>query len=293
MIVQNGVTLTILSGCTIQFDDTAFDLQVNGTLNVQGTAGAPVLFQPSPGKSEWGGIYLLGGDADAPSSLQYAILEKGASSYFSVTGSSMLRIEDTSASIAHCTFRNSKYDAIHLENSNTSISNCTFQDNTEDAIQMDVDSSPALTANTATGNGFNATRVDRGTLSKDIVWKVSNLPYLIHDDITVAQDLELTIEAGTVIQFYANSTDLIVQGTLTAVGTAAAPIVFTSLAIPRIRLGGAFIWEHPPEAPVWNTARFATVDRTTSPTLWTRCSARKTALPPWSTARSRIPNPMV
>jgi len=92
VIVQDGVTLTILSGCTIQFDNSAFDLQVNGTLSVLGTAGAPVLFQPSAGKTEWGGIYIVGGDADALSSLQYAIIEKGASSYFSVTGASMLQI---------------------------------------------------------------------------------------------------------------------------------------------------------------------------------------------------------
>ncbi len=229
LIVQNGVILTILNGCTIQFDDTAFDLQVNGTLSVQGTAGSPVLFQPSAGKTEWGGIYLVGGDADALSSLQYAIVEKGASNYFSVTGASMLRIEDTSATVSHCTFRNSKYDAIHLENSNSSITNCTFQDNTEDAIQMDVDSSPTLTSNTASGNGFNGTRIDRGTLSKDMLWKVSNLPYLIHDDVVVAQAFELTIEPGTVIQFYDSYADLVVQGTLTAIGTEALPIVFTSL----------------------------------------------------------------
>lgn len=240
--VQNGVTLTILSGCTIQFTDTSHDLQVNGTLSVQGTAGAPVLFQPSPGKTEWGGIYIVGGDADAPSSLHYAILEKGASSYFSVSGPSMLRIEDASPSITYCTFRNSKYDAIHLRNSGAPISYCTFLDNTEDAMQMDAGSSPVLTANTASGNGFNGTRIDGGTLSKNIVWKGSNLPYLIHDDITVAQAFTLTIEAGNRVQFNANSTDLIVQGTLTAVGTASQPIVFTSLGdSPEKSWGGVYL----------------------------------------------------
>jgi hypothetical protein len=56
---------------------------------------------------------------------------------------------------------------------------------------------------------------------------------LIVDDVTIQASGEISIEAGSKIQFDYYSSDLIVYGDFTAVGTEASPVVFTSSkAIP-------------------------------------------------------------
>ncbi|HCS92125.1 MAG TPA: hypothetical protein DIW77_19360, partial [Chromatiaceae bacterium] len=56
--VANGTTLTIAPGTEIQFAANA-TLNVQGALDAQGTATAPIHFEPLAGESQpWGGITL-------------------------------------------------------------------------------------------------------------------------------------------------------------------------------------------------------------------------------------------
>jgi RHS repeat-associated protein len=78
-----------------------------------------------------------------------------------------------------------------------------------------------------------------GALAQDTTWTNDNV-YLITGDVTVPLGVTLTINAGTVIQFQANSDDtsggnetalselIITNGSLVAQGTASAPILLTS-----------------------------------------------------------------
>ncbi|MDA8137500.1 MAG: right-handed parallel beta-helix repeat-containing protein [Desulfobacteraceae bacterium] len=65
------------------------------------------------------------------------------------------------------------------------------------------------------------------TYSANTVLTRDGGPYIIQGSLTIAQNVTLTIEPGTVIKMGANS-QLVVNGSLKAVGTAANRIVFTS-----------------------------------------------------------------
>jgi cysteine-rich repeat protein/parallel beta-helix repeat protein len=78
-----------------------------------------------------------------------------------------------------------------------------------------------------------------GTLWSNTSLAVSNSPYRLDGDLTVAPGVTLTIEAGTMLQFLANSDimaagtnttrgELIVRGKIVADGTTAAPITIGS-----------------------------------------------------------------
>jgi len=229
LTVAAGVTLTILSGCSVEFSSESSDLIVNGRLDVQGSAASPVTFREFTGTPRWGGIYINATGDAGDSSLNYAVIENGGSNYFSSTSDSMLWIKDASPTLQHCTFQGGRYDAIHLENSEATISDCLFMNNSDDAIEMDLNSSPHWSGNSASGNALDGIRVLYGNLRKDRTWRPSALPYVLEPDVVIDASYELTIEPGTMVQGYSSSADLVVQGTLTALGTEALPIVFTSL----------------------------------------------------------------
>ena len=78
-----------------------------------------------------------------------------------------------------------------------------------------------------------------GTLWTDTVWGVSDSPFLVTGDVTVNEGAHLTVEPGVEVRFVPlsddqsggddqNRAELIVEGQLTAVGTAIDTIVFTS-----------------------------------------------------------------
>ncbi|NCC33930.1 MAG: right-handed parallel beta-helix repeat-containing protein, partial [Chloroflexia bacterium] len=81
------------------------------------------------------------------------------------------------------------------------------------------------TANTPVEYPLAAVDVS-GTISSNTTWTLTNSPYRVTGNVTVAAGVTLTIEQGVVVQF-AQYTSLVVDGTLNAVGTSANPITFT------------------------------------------------------------------
>jgi RHS repeat-associated protein len=75
----------------------------------------------------------------------------------------------------------------------------------------------------------SATNVS-GTISTDTTWTLANSPYVLTGNVSVAAGVTLTIEPGVVVQGNAHSRELTVSGSLSAIGTASAPITFTSTA---------------------------------------------------------------
>ncbi|MBN1185515.1 MAG: hypothetical protein JXB49_24730, partial [Bacteroidales bacterium] len=75
-----------------------------------------------------------------------------------------------------------------------------------------------------------------GEITSDRTWTIANSPYLVTSDITVRNHATLTIEAGVVILFNPGtglrigSTGLGREGSLSAVGTATNPVIFTSIS---------------------------------------------------------------
>ncbi|MDO8482204.1 MAG: right-handed parallel beta-helix repeat-containing protein, partial [bacterium] len=105
------------------------------------------------------------------------------------------------------------------------VSNNTFTDNALEAI--DVNSVfPTFSGNTAENNGTNGI-LYQGSISQNYSF-VANLPYKISTGLSVNASTTLTLTAGTILKF-TNSGSLTIQGQLTAVGTSANKIIFTSI----------------------------------------------------------------
>lgn len=73
------------------------------------------------------------------------------------------------------------------------------------------------------------THVSGGILPDNTTWTAPNSPYIIDGNVTVGTDSSLTIEPGVTVQFSAG-TSMMVNGLLTADGSAGSQITFTSNA---------------------------------------------------------------
>lgn len=78
-----------------------------------------------------------------------------------------------------------------------------------------------------------------GVLSKNTVWTAAGNPYMVQGDLVIPKDITLTIEPGCDVRLEptgsfdtsesgTTGTDIVVQGTLKARGTAETPISFSS-----------------------------------------------------------------
>lgn len=65
-----------------------------------------------------------------------------------------------------------------------------------------------------------------GSIAVDTTWTSANV-YVINNDITVLENVKLTIQGGTVVKLKARGS-IFVRGTLDAQGAAGSPVVFTS-----------------------------------------------------------------
>jgi RHS repeat-associated protein len=74
-----------------------------------------------------------------------------------------------------------------------------------------------------------ATHIPTTTYSTNTTWNLVGSPYILDGNVTVASSATLTIDPGVVVKFNGQSRTLSVNGTLSAVGTSASRITFTSI----------------------------------------------------------------
>ncbi len=77
--------------------------------------------------------------------------------------------------------------------------------------------------------GVHAQTPITGAIATDTVWSAAQGPYVLQGAVTIVSGASLSIRAGTLVQFGSDATLTVVDGALSALGTSAAPIVFTSV----------------------------------------------------------------
>jgi RHS repeat-associated protein len=228
--VPQGSTLTIDPGTVVQFNGGT-NMTVEGTVNASGTSGQHIFFTSSRDNSPLGGANNAGnGDWDK---IEFNSGSTGTFNFVEVRyaggGDELGAIVDNAGtlSLTNSIIRNTyNTSGLRIANANPTVTGDTFANNNSQAIGMDLSSNPTISGITVTNNGVNGLLLDNGSLTVNSTWTNPAIVYQLSGDLTVPQGITLTVGAGQVVK--ANGKSLIVNGTMTAQGTAAQPIIFTS-----------------------------------------------------------------
>ncbi len=244
--VNSGHTLTIASSDVLKFNGG--HLYVNGSLKAVGSAGQGIYFtsykndnlfgdtngdgaNSAPAAQDWYGIVFNDVSVDSTCVLNRCnITFAGAGSTGGITTMNASPTVDSS-SISNC------YYGAMIQG----LSNPVFVSDTVGASQMvpfalSFEANPVFTNNTFSfsDNLYDAIGLLGGTLLGSAVLPIRsvtsnpNVTYLMLNSVTIPVGMSLTINKGVVIKAFNQYQRFIVQGKLTAVGSADSAIVFTS-----------------------------------------------------------------
>ncbi|MEM8533985.1 MAG: right-handed parallel beta-helix repeat-containing protein [Chloroflexota bacterium] len=198
-------------------------ITVDGTLTAAGTADEAILFtsaQSTPAPAQWRKIVFNPLSTD--NVLDHVTIEYGG--YFQP----MVDVRTDSLTISDTTIHDGAGIGMQLNDASPTISTTTFTDNGGRALELNGASFPTLSELSASGNGFDGVTVTGTTVTDDYTWGQAIDNYLVTGNVTVNPDTTLDIVPDTTVRFIGTNTSLIVDGTLTAVGTTDNPILFTS-----------------------------------------------------------------
>lgn len=236
-VIEYGIyidaNLTIEPGTTIKFKSgtwLSFGGSENMTLTANGTAENPIIFtsySSTPAAGAWQGLWfedhVLSNSSMSYCEVNYA----GESNYHALNVNRKI-------SINNCTITNAKKYGIYCHEGFVSFTGNSISNVGGHAIEIEcIGLSSVGENNSITCDPGYGILVRSGNITDNTAetWVKQAVPYYIEGGIYV--DKDITIQAGTALKFMAsawlefggtNST------TLTAVGTEAEPIVFSSAA---------------------------------------------------------------
>jgi hypothetical protein len=250
-VLSGAAKLTILPGTRVEFFAGGFlSVAAYGgaaTLAAVGTPDEPIVFTSSnanPRAGDWQCIYL-GGDG---SELDNVIVEYGGASC-EATGAGnegMVQIYGSARGVTHSTLRDSSTVAVRLDGTPTLFENNTFERNTLAPIRVGANSITSIgTPNTYDPD--DVIIVEPDGVTRGGTWANHGVPYRFLAGFGIQS--EIKVAAGVRVEMTDGSLEV---GSFDLLGTAAAPVVFTSAQeVPRpgdwgciFSRGGALRIEH-------------------------------------------------
>ncbi|HEX2919618.1 MAG TPA: hypothetical protein VHO50_00485 [Bacteroidales bacterium] len=235
--INNSSVLTIEPGTIIRFGaegSLEFGYGSNSTIIAQGTAQKPIIFTSSaalPTAGAWNGLYFY--DKTLSNSvMEYCkILYAGKDAY-----DGAVNLYGCDITMKNCTIENSGSFGVlttysDMKGGFVDYSNNTINKTAKYALELNAMKISKLGA----GNVFTDTKgihiIGDFRSSNAETWLNHNVPYIVTDELGI--DGSLTLAAGSVFKFSSGgslSVGYYDQTVLTAIGTATAPITFTSSA---------------------------------------------------------------
>lgn len=236
-VVEYGIyvdaNLTIEPGTVIKFKSgtwLSFGSSESMTLTANGTADNPIVFTaeaaaPAPGA--WQGLWFEG-NALSNSSMSFCTIEYAGHSNYPALNF------DTKISFNNNKVLNPKKKAVYSHEGFVAFEGNVIESTSDHAIEIYCNAVHTLGGNNelTCGQGYGI-MVNGGVMDDNtaVTWQKQSVPYYIEHGIFI--DKSLTIMAGATLKFAADawlSFGSSNNATLTAIGTDAEPIVFTSAA---------------------------------------------------------------
>ena len=197
VVIAAGAKLVIEPGCTIKMSG-GNDFYINGDLQADGTMAAPIIFTSIADDSVLGDSNNDGKSLGVPG-------QWGGIAFGSTANSS-------ASSMRNCQFR---------------FGGGGGYGNVGWVLQISPLVNPSFANLRFNMNRANGIRLADGSFNSQISFDQTAAPYLLDGDYVIEAPGGLTIASGTLFKCYGGS-DIYVKSQLIAVGTEAAPIIFTS-----------------------------------------------------------------
>lgn len=237
--------LTIKPGVVIEFEkESGFNINT-GTLVVEGTEDAGVVFREYTAGNGWRGVSISSNTSQSISNL--TIEDAGVEAFLNNQTAAALSFgrdtDPTQGTITNLTIVDSKGVGFFAGAGTTfDASGVTVQGSAEHAFELESFYQLGMLAadTTATGNGSDIALVtDYNVQNQSITIELPNVPAHMTDTIVLAGDNTLAINAGSEL-YFATDTYLSIAGKLAIAGTSEAPVILG--AIDGMSGGWAGLW---------------------------------------------------